>query len=268
MKIEYSLIHFLALFAILLLLWPVLQSSLLTLRPRQDPRGCKPKIPRPLKPKTADDCPLCRAEQESPHAKPGDRPTPPPWHDIRSRRGRKKTISTQGYACNDPNCIYYHIMDEDIHALVGYGSHGKHEKIQDLMCQACKKKFSVRRDTVLYRLKTHSEKAAHALALLAEGVDGGNPRVTMEATTKVIPVFKLGPRSLDMAMGVIHELFQRMQADCWPIFSSDGLKLYFYALTTHVGCWVLPDGAHKPLWKIATNFLYAQVKNFIAADVW
>jgi IS1 family transposase len=54
--------------------------------------------------------------------------------------------------------------------------------------------------------------------------------VTMEAATKVIPVFKLGPRSLDMAMGVIHELFQRMQADCWPIFS-----------------WVLPDGARKPL---------------------
>ena len=58
-----------------------------------------------------------------------------------------------------------------MHALVGYGSHGKHEKIQDLMCQACGKKFTVRRDTVLYRLKTHSEKVAQVLALMGEGVD-------------------------------------------------------------------------------------------------
>ena len=58
-----------------------------------------------------------------------------------------------------------------MHALVGYGSHGKHEKIQDLMCQACGLKFTVRRDTVLYRLKTHSDKVAQALALMAEGVD-------------------------------------------------------------------------------------------------
>jgi transposase-like protein len=54
---------------------------------------------------------------------------------------------------------------------VGYGSHGKHEKVQDLMCQACGKKFTVRRDTVLYCLKTHSEKVVQALALMAEGVD-------------------------------------------------------------------------------------------------
>ena len=52
---------------------------------------------------------------------------------------------------------------------MGYGSHGKHEKVQDLMWQACGKKFTVRRDTVLYRLKTHSGKAAQAL--MAEGVD-------------------------------------------------------------------------------------------------
>jgi hypothetical protein len=170
MKIEYPLVHFLV-FAILLLLWPMLQSSLLTLRPRQEPQERKPKSPRPLKPKTADDCPLCRAEKGSPPAKPEVRPTPPPWSEVRSRRGRKKTISTQGHACNNPECLYYHLMDECIHALVGYGSHGKQESIRDLMCQACKKKFTERRDTVLYRLKTHSEKVAHALALLAEGVD-------------------------------------------------------------------------------------------------
>jgi transposase-like protein len=39
------------------------------------------------------------------------------------------------------------------------------------MCHACGKKFTVRRDTVLYHLKTHSDKVAQALALMAEGVD-------------------------------------------------------------------------------------------------
>lgn len=316
MKIESPLGHFLFLFAILLLLWPALRFALFTFGPRQGHQEHKPKTPRPLKPKTADDCALCQVEKGSPPPKPETRPTPPPWSDVRSRRGRKKTISTQGYACNDPDCIYYHVMDEEIHALVGYGSHGKREKIQDLMCQACKKKFTVRRDTVLYRLKTHSEKVAQVLALQAEGVDvstlervmgigegtlrtwltragqhaeklhnaffhelifrhiqldelWANVRhsteqmwlwVAMEATTKVIPVLRLGPRPLDMAMGVIHELCQRMPSGCWPIFSSDGLKLYFYALTAHVGCWVLPEGGHKPVWDIAADFLYAQVK--------
>ena len=39
------------------------------------------------------------------------------------------------------------------------------------MCKACGKKFTVRRDKVLYRLKSHSEKVALTLALLAEGMD-------------------------------------------------------------------------------------------------
>jgi hypothetical protein len=62
-------------------------------------------------------------------------------------------------------------MEENIHALVGYGHHGKHERIQNLRCQTCGKKFTVRRDTVRYRLKSHSEKVALGLALLAEGMD-------------------------------------------------------------------------------------------------
>ena len=39
------------------------------------------------------------------------------------------------------------------------------------MCQACGKKFTVRRDTVLYWLKSHSEYVALTLALLAGGMD-------------------------------------------------------------------------------------------------
>jgi IS1 family transposase len=316
MKIEYPPVSLLILLAILNLLRAILQSILLNHRPQQGTQEHKPKTPRPLKPKTEDDCPFCRVEKGSCIEKPGTCPAPEPWSEVRSLRGRKKTIFTQGHACNNPKCVYFHIMDERIHALVGYGSHGKHEKVQDLMCQACGKKFTVRRDTVLYRLKTHSEKVVQALALMAEGVDistlervmgigegtlrtwltragmhaerlhgvffqelifchiqldelWANVRhkahevwlwVAMEAMTKVMPVMKLGPRTLDMAMGVIHELRQCMPSGCTPIFSSDGLKLYFYALTAHFGYWALGEGMGKPIWEITAGFLYAQVK--------
>jgi IS1 family transposase len=235
---------------------------------------------------------------------------------VRSKRGRKKTVCTHGYACNNPECIYFHITDEAIHALVGYGFHGKHERIQDLMCQACKKKFAVRRDTALYRLKTHSEKLVLALSLLVEGVDvsalervmgigegtlrswltraglhaaklhstlfqelifrhiqldelWANVRrslqevwlwVATEATTKIIPVMQLGPRSLNMAMGVVHGLCRAMQPGCISVFTTDGLKLYFYALTAHFGHWSQLDGACKPVWQVVGDLLYAQVK--------
>jgi IS1 family transposase len=84
--------------------------------------------------------------------------------------------------------------------------------------------------------------------------------VAMEATTKVISVMKLGPRTMEMAMGVIHELGQRMPSGCMPIFTSDGLKLYFYALTAHFGHWVLGEGVRKPMCEITAGFIYAQVK--------
>ena len=59
--------------------------------------------------------------------------------------------------------------------------------------------------------------------------------VGMEAISKVIPVMKLGPQTLEMAMDVVHELCERMPSGCTPIFTSDGLKLYYYALTAHFG---------------------------------
>lgn len=72
--------------------------------------------------------------------------------------------------CSNPDCEYYRITDESIHALVRYGCHGKQEQIQDLKCQACGKKFTSRRNAVLYRLKTHSGLVEKILWLLALGV--------------------------------------------------------------------------------------------------
>jgi hypothetical protein len=127
------------------------------------------KVPRPLKSKTGEDCPYCQAAPGSHIDEEPQRQQP--WREGRSRRGRKKEIPTQGYACNQPKCRYYHTMDAQVHALIGYGHHGKYERIQDLLCQACGHKFTVRRDTVLYRLKTHSARVGEVLSFMAEGVD-------------------------------------------------------------------------------------------------
>jgi hypothetical protein len=59
----------------------------------------------------------------------------------------------------------------------------------------------------------------------------------------------------------VHELQHRMQPGRpLPVFSSDGLRLYFYALTAHFGHWILPDGSRKRVWQIAADFIYGQVK--------
>ena len=192
---------------------------------------------------------------------------------------------------------------------------GKYEDIQDLFCQACRKKFTVRRHTVLYRLKTHSKTIRLVLNLLALGVDlsaleeaieirestmrvwltrsGEHGRklheryfraldlihiqldelwanvkqtqqdmwvwVACDAKTKIVPVIQVGGRTQEMAYAVVHELKSKMKAGCVPIFSSDGLKHYYYALTAHYGEWVCPDGEAKAVWMILPSFFYGQV---------
>ena len=85
--------------------------------------------------------------------------------------------------------------------------------------------------------------------------------VAMEATTKIVPVIQLGPRTLELAYAVVHELQKRMQPGlALPIFSSDGLRLYFDALTAHFGHWLVPDGGRKRVWQFAADFIYGQGK--------
>jgi IS1 family transposase len=87
--------------------------------------------------------------------------------------------------------------------------------------------------------------------------------VATEATSKVIPVLDMGPRTLDMAMGVVHALVETMRPDCLPIFTTDGLKLYFYGLTAHFGQWKKSEVGGKPTWHVAAGLIYGQVKKII-----
>ena len=79
----------------------------------------KAKTPKPLKPKTPEDCAMCREAKALPPKEVQPCQMPCPWSAVRNRRGRQKSISTQGYASNNRKCVYFHIMDEKVHALVG-----------------------------------------------------------------------------------------------------------------------------------------------------
>jgi transposase InsO family protein len=49
---------------------------------------------------------------------------------------------------------------------------------------------------------------------------------------------------------------------CLPLFTSDGLNLYFYALTAHFGQWleVSRRGQKALWWQVAAELIYGQVK--------
>lgn len=229
--------------------------------------------------------------------------------------GRKKRIDTRGQACPNPKCDYREITDPAVHALVGYGHHGRLDPIQDFYCQACHRKFSARRHTPLYRLRSPAARVAQVLHAIAEGLSAhsaarvfnlseGTVRswiaraglhsrslhdrlmrtlhlthvqldelrlkvrgqieaawlwVACDASTKLIPAFALGPRTQAMAHQLVHEIAQRLAPGCLPVFSSDGLALYFYALTAHFGEWTQALGERRRVWIVAARLLYAQV---------
>jgi len=61
---------------------------------------------------------------------------------------------------------------------------------------------------------------------------------------------------------LIHSLRQILAPGCLPLFTSDGLNLYFYALTAHFGQWleVGRRGRKVRQWQVAAELIYGQVK--------
>jgi hypothetical protein len=57
---------------------------------------------------------------------------------------------------------------------------------------------------------------------------------------------------------VVHDLRGRLAPGCIPVFTSDGLNQYFYALTAHFGHWLAGQRARQ--WQVAPGLLYGQVK--------
>src|SRR5574341_742298 len=150
-----NLLVILAILILLFDLYRLLRGYWLRRMLEKKKKGKRPRKPPVLRPKSERDCPFCREDKGKGASSKQEMPVA--WRIRKGLGGPKKRISTEGYFCPNAGCEYYGITDEQIHALVGDGTHGKQEVIQDLKCQACGKKFTARRNTVLYRLKSHSE---------------------------------------------------------------------------------------------------------------
>jgi IS1 family transposase/transposase-like protein len=86
--------------------------------------------------------------------------------------------------------------------------------------------------------------------------------LAIDPITKILPVLQLGPRTQNAAHLLIHSLRQLLASDCLPVFTSDGLNVYFYALTAHFGHWlsVSHRGRKARQWQVAAGLIYGQVK--------
>jgi len=94
---------------LLRILWSQRPSSAQTQKKKGPPRQWRPKTPR--------DCPACQEGVKLTLCRVKRQVTP--WSQVKSRRGKKKTIPTQGYACPNPDCRYCGITDAAIHARWG-----------------------------------------------------------------------------------------------------------------------------------------------------
>jgi IS1 family transposase/transposase-like protein len=86
--------------------------------------------------------------------------------------------------------------------------------------------------------------------------------LAIDPCTKILPVLHLGSRTQHSAHLFIHSLRQMLVPACLPLFTSDGLNLYFYALTAHFGQWLqVGHRGRKALrWQVAPELIYGQVK--------
>ena len=275
----------------------------------------KCKMPRPLKPRTPDDCPVCRRPHPTPLWSNPRQAGVLLWRERKSPRGRPKTIRTAGYACPNPDCHYHGNTDSTFHALVGDGKRSA-DHIQWLCCQACGHRFSSRLGTALYRLRTPAAKVAQVLLAVNLGLTiadaqllFGHSEVTIrlwltragqhaekvqahffrnlhlgplqldelftilrdkthnlwvwvafDPATKLIPALQIGPRTQHMAFALLHAVTLVLAPSCLPVFTSDGLDLYFYAITAHFGQWVTDVASGKLRWQVTLDLLYGQVK--------
>jgi len=150
--------------ALLLSLWHIYKPKIEKMRQR-----LKLYLPRKWKPKSPKDCPDCQSGIELAILKPNVAVIP--YIDRKSTRGRSKQISTQGFACPNPECDYFGVTDQGLHAVVGDGKRGIDKHIQYWKCQWCDKRFSSRLYTPFYRLKIAENRIVLVLMLLAEGCD-------------------------------------------------------------------------------------------------
>jgi hypothetical protein len=85
--------------------------------------------------------------------------------------------------------------------------------------------------------------------------------VALDVQTRVMIALKIGPRHQDHAHILLHEVKQRLAEDHIAVFSSDGLRMYCYAITAHDGRWIPPlPGMRAWQWRVDERVLFAQLQ--------
>jgi len=86
--------------------------------------------------------------------------------------------------------------------------------------------------------------------------------LAIDPLSKLIPALHLGDRRNEDAYTLLHHLQLSLKPGWVPLFLSDGLRSYFYALTAHFGSWFRPPRARTDHWQVDDELLYGQlVKN-------
>jgi IS1 family transposase len=87
----------------------------------------------------------------------------------------------------------------------------------------------------------------------------------IDPVSKLLLAIEVGPRTLEMAQQVVHQVAQRLASRCVPMWLSDGFKGYLPAILGHFGVWHQSERkqtqgpAPKPRWMPLPRLLYAQV---------
>jgi IS1 family transposase len=116
---------------------------------------------------------------------------------------------------------------------------------------------------VIRALKTGEISEDNALKRL----EGSRPWVwtAIDPVNKVLLAIEVGPRTVEMAQRVVHQVAQRLASTCMPLWVSDGFTGYLPAILGHYGVWHQPERtraqgpAPKPRWLPLPGLLYAQV---------
>ena len=80
------------------------------------------------------------------------------------------------------------------------------------------------------------------------------------AKSKLVLAVHLGRRTFGDACRLLHQVSTYLAPGCLPIFPSDGLNQYFYAITAHFGSWDKPPRARKYHWFPDKRLQYAQLR--------
>jgi hypothetical protein len=87
----------------------------------------------------------------------------------------------------------------------------------------------------------------------------------IDPVSKLLLAIEVGPRTVEVAQRVVHQVAQRLASTCMPLWLSDGFTGYLPAILGHFGVWHQPERtraqgpAPKPRWLPLPGLLYAQV---------